>query len=69
MIKCIYRTNDYHGAHCGKEADYIYLGKSYCSEHLEIRAVENQCKHTDISTISFNGNEISLCYNCKNIIK
>lgn len=42
MIKCIYRDFEEILPHCDKEADYIYIGKSYCAEHLEIRAAENK---------------------------
>jgi hypothetical protein len=39
MIKCIF-TSDPEGKinRCNKEADYIYLGKSYCNEHMLLRA-------------------------------
>ena len=41
MIKCIYRNAERAPEpHCDKEADYIYLGKSYCAEHLEVRSEE-----------------------------
>lgn len=38
MLKCIYRENLEDVGHCDKEAEYIYLGKSYCLEHMEIRS-------------------------------
>lgn len=38
-MKCIYRKTAAF-PRCDKEADYIYLGKSYCAEHMELRAEE-----------------------------
>ena len=42
MIKCIYRTDIEVEQHCDKPADYIYLGKSYCAEHMEVRSKEQE---------------------------
>jgi hypothetical protein len=43
MIKCIYREDDWvPQTHCDKPADYIYVGKSYCATHMEIRGEELQ---------------------------
>jgi len=36
-MKCIFRKNPT-DPHCDKEAEYIYLGKSYCGEHMELRS-------------------------------
>ena len=38
-IKCIFRGS-YIQPHCDKPAEYIYLGKSYCKEHMELRGKE-----------------------------
>lgn len=37
MLKCIYRQEPIDN-HCDEEAEYIYLGKSYCKKHMEIRS-------------------------------
>ena len=39
-MKCIYRESFGETPHCDKKADYVFLGKSYCAEHLKIRADE-----------------------------
>lgn len=51
-MKCIYRERFDEGTpHCDKKADYIYLGKSYCAEHMEVRSahynelIEKERKH------------------------
>jgi uncharacterized cupredoxin-like copper-binding protein len=38
-MKCIY-SETFKQPRCDKDAEYIFLGKSYCAEHLEIRANE-----------------------------
>ncbi len=44
MIKCIYKAHELDREHCDRPADYIYLGKSYCFEHMEIRGNEQREK-------------------------
>lgn len=40
-MKCIYR--EMQGEfHCDKAAEYIYLGKSYCSFHLAMREIDEK---------------------------
>ena len=38
-MKCIFSTTG-EPPRCDKDAQYIYLGKSYCAVHLEIRSKE-----------------------------
>lgn len=41
-MKCIYREKITDKKHCDASAEYIYLGKSYCAKHMEIRNAENE---------------------------
>ena len=44
-MKCIFSwAQDGKPQRCDKEAEYIYLGKSYCNEHLEFHATEMNIK-------------------------
>jgi hypothetical protein len=44
-MKCIFKGNT-NTSHCDDPADYVYLGKSYCAYHLEIRAKEANSPET-----------------------
>jgi hypothetical protein len=48
MILCIFRENDWEEhTHCDQEAIYIYMAKSYCRKHMEIRSEENNRLRTE----------------------
>lgn len=48
MIKCLYREDHWREQrHCDRKADYIYLGRSYCAEHTEIRSEKQKALYEE----------------------
>ena len=40
-MKCLYKIyKDEDALRCDKLAEYVYLGKSYCKKHMEVRGKE-----------------------------
>jgi hypothetical protein len=42
-MKCIY-AKTCEPPRCNKLADYVYLGKSYCKKHVELRSIKREGK-------------------------
>lgn len=76
-MKCIFSlAQDCKPPRCDKDAEYIFLGKSYCKEHLEFHAEQNEeyvealiksCRYvSNIPPVKFRPQSIeSLEYECE----